>query len=154
MSEKTSQALLFGAFIVVGVVVVWGFSLVGSPSFNRKLFADRNRIEDLERLRVDVEQYFDEQRKLPDYLTDLGKVKPSWYGYQRSLEDPTTTKQYEYKKADAYSYELCADFELTSKDAQLERTRYGAHDKTWEHDIGRACFEFEIPAGKRESKSK
>ena len=149
---NASRGLIYAALVVVAVVVVWGFTLIGSPSFNRKVTADRNRIEDLGRLRDDVEQYFQDQRKLPEKLTDLEKVK-RWYGYQRNLEDPATKKQYDYKIADTYSYELCSDFELTSKDAELEQNRYNSDDKSWDHGIGNHCFKFDIPEGKRKSKS-
>jgi hypothetical protein len=150
--EKVSQLLLYAACAVVAVVVIWGFSLIGSPSFNRKLSADRNRIDDLERLRNDIERYFEEQRNLPSVLTDLEKLR-SYYGYQRNLEDPTTKKAYDYKVRDIFSYELCAEFELSSDQAKLERSRYGRDETTWKHGTGRHCFNFEIPVGKRKKKA-
>ena len=151
-NQNASRRLIYAALVVVAVVVVWGFSLIGSPSFNRKVTADRNRIEDLGRLRDDVEQYFQDQRKLPEKLTDLEKVK-RWNGYQRNLEDPATKKQYDYKASDTYSYELCSDFELTSKEAELEQSRYNRDDKSWEHGVGHHCFKFDIPEGKRKGKA-
>ncbi len=127
---------------------------VASPSFNRKLSADRNRINDLRRLSNDIDQYFDEQKKLPDQLADLSKLR-SWGDYERRLDDPTTKELYEYKRSDTFAYELCANFELTSKDAELEwRNYYGSHNMTWEYDIGHHCFKFGIPEGKRISKAK
>ena len=150
-NETLSRALLYLAIIVVGVIVVWGFLLVGSPSFNRKLSADRNRIDDLGQISFGVEQYFDQQKKLPDNLIDLEKVRYG-YGLARRLEDPTSKKPYDFKVKDLYSYELCAEFELASKEAELEKRRYnyyGGSSRTyWEHEIGHHCFLFEIPVAK------
>lgn len=157
MSEnKTGKMLLYIAGAIVVVAVVWGFSLVGSPSFNRKLSADRNRIEDLQGLQSSIEYYFEQQVKLPQSLQDLDKVR---YWGRRSLEDPTTKTPYEYKAVDEFNYELCATFELTSKDAELERSRYRSYygndidGKVWAHEVGHQCFKFEIPQGKRKGKN-
>lgn len=144
-TKGSSRALLYIALSVVVTVVVWGFFLIGSPSFNRKISADRNRIEDLQSLRNDVERYYEEQKKLPEQLANLDKLN----GYQRALEDPTTKKQYVYKINGTYSYELCADFELTSLQAGLEKNRYETNEDGWTHEAGQQCFKFDIPAGKR-----
>lgn len=148
--EAVARVLLAGALAVVGVVVVWGFTLIGSPSFNRKLSADKNRAEDLQRLADDVEQYFSEHKKFPEKLADLKEPEYS-YGRGRQLEDPTTKKPYEFKVKDAFSYELCAEFELTSQEADLERRPYSySRNRTrWDHGVGRSCFSLEIPATKR-----
>jgi len=155
-NETLSRSLLYLAIIVVGVIVVWGFLLVGSPSFNRKLSADRNRIDDLQQLSNGVEQYFDQQKKLPDNLIDLEKVRYG-YGRERRLEDPTSKKPYDFKVKDPYSYQLCAEFELTSKEAELEKRPYnyygGSSRTNWDHEIGHHCFLFEIPVAKRNSKA-
>jgi hypothetical protein len=152
--EKVRQLLIYAAYAFVLVVVVWGLSLVGSPSFNRKLSADRNRIDDLERLRNDIELYFDQQRELPSVLTDLEKLR-TYYSYRGNLEDPMTKKAYEYKARDLFSYELCAEFELSSGQAKLEHWRCGRYGRCgrdeapWKHGVGRHCFSFEIPISNR-----
>lgn len=142
-NETISRVLLYVALIVVAVVVVWGFTLIGSPSFNRKLSGDRSRIDDLRRLTHDIQQYFQEQKNLPVRLNDLEKLTYSYS--ERHLEDLTTKKPYDYRVISSYEYELCADFELTSKEAELERSKYESiNDKTWEHGVGHYCFKFEI----------
>ncbi len=148
--ETTIRWLLYGALAVVGVVVVWGFTLIGSPSFNRKLSADRNRMEDLQRLSNGIAQYFDEQKKFPEKLADLDKLRYS-YGRDLRLEDPATKRPYDFKVKDPYSYELCAEFELTSEEAEIEKRPYNYYGSrtTWDHGVGHNCFSFEIPVNKR-----
>lgn len=153
-NETISRGLIFTALLIVGGVVIWGFTLVGSPAFNRKLAADKNRRDDLRTLERNVESYFEEQKKLPEKLTDLEKNKA--IGYEApEFEDPTTKKPYGYKVVDPYSYELCADFELTSKEAVLEKNRWDSDSdsRRWEHPSGPHCFQIQIPENKRKGKS-
>lgn len=139
-----SRTLLYAALAVVGVVVVWAFALVGGPSFNRKVAADNQRIEDLRRLSRGVDIYFAEHKRLPEKLSDVGD--------EEVLKGRTTAKPYEYAITGAYSYRLCADFELSSKEAELEKERWGyMGERNWSHDAGNHCFYFDIPEGKRAS---
>lgn len=152
-NETIGRTLRYAAVVIVGAVVICAFVLVGGPSFNRKLSADKNRIDDLRRLSQEVDRYFEEQRKLPDTLTDLEKLKDR-YGRRYDFDDPASKRPYEYKAVDSFSYELCADFELTSSEAKLEESRWGYDDgRIWRHDVGHHCFKFEIPEGKRANKA-
>jgi hypothetical protein len=153
-NETLSRFLLFSALFLVAAIVIWAFTLVGSPSFNRKLSADKNRIEDLQQISYGIEQYFYQQKKLPDNLKELEKIR-YWYGQNNRLEDPTSQKPYGYKRKDAYSYELCGEFELNSKEAELEKPPYNYYESigtNWYHDVGHSCFSLEIPIEKRASK--
>ena len=147
--NRAGRVLLYLAGVVVVIVVIWGFSLIGSPAFNRKISADKNRIDDLQNIRYQVESSFSDQLKLPQSLKDLDKDRHSSY---LRLEDPVSNSPYEYRVLGEFEYELCAIFDLTSKDAQLERRRYDRRDDegdVWSHDVGRSCFKFEVPVGKR-----
>lgn len=148
-SEVISRALLYGALVIVGGVVIWAFTLIGGPAFNRKLALDKNRLSDLNQLSLDIDRYYSERKQLPESLKDLEKLK-NYYGKNRNLEDPATKKPYEYKAKDSFSYELCSDFELSSKDAALEEDSWSyGKIRSWKHETGRQCFNFDIPEGQR-----
>ncbi len=151
-NSNMSKWILNSALIIVGVIVVWGFTIIGSPSYNRKLSSDRIRIDDLRQISREVEQYFDRQKKLPEDLKDLNLLK-SAYGSEVRTADPTSKKEYEYILKNSYSYELCASFELTSKEAEIENRTfdyYGNGRLNWDHGIGRSCFSLEIPVAMRQ----
>lgn len=151
--NKTGKILLYIAGAIVVGVVIWGVLLVGSPAFNRKLSGDLNRLEDLQGLKGGIETFYEQEAKLPLNLQDLDKVR-SWRNH--GLEDPITKITYDYKAVDEFNYELCATFELTSKDADLERNSYYPYPidgKIWSHEVGHHCFKFEIPQSRRKVKN-
>lgn len=149
-SVTISRSVLYGAVGVVGIVVLWSFALVGSPSFNRKVSADRGRINNLQQIRFEIERYFEEHNKLPEKLAYLVK-RQHWAGRDFTLSDPTTKRPYEYTQSEPYFYELCAEFELPSSAAELEQSpnRYWGNDDHWRHEAGHQCFKFNIVKGKR-----
>jgi hypothetical protein len=152
-NETLSRYLVYFALIIVAVVIIWGFTIVGSPSFNRKLSADINRIEDILDLSQVIELYFDHQKKLPNNLMDLEKVSSVYRAREMRLEDPTSKKPYGFKVKDPYSYELCAEFELTSKETELEKQPYNYGGRNWNYEVGHHCFLFEISVEKRNAKT-
>ena len=146
-NKAASRWIISAALVVVAVTVVWGFSLAGSPAFNRKVSSDSNRVQDLSRLRDEIDEYYRLFRKLPDKLPELEKVS-SRGAEQRRFDDPTSNKPYEYMITGPYGYQLCSEFEVTSDDAALEQN-YFVRDSTWKHGIGHHCFSLEIPEGRR-----
>ena len=149
---------VFTGAALAAATVVWAFVLVGSPSYNRRLAADRNRLEDLANIQRAVESYFDSHPSLPAVLSELEKPRP-WY--LKNLSDPMTGKPYEYRLKDHYSYELCSDFELSAKEADVESPGPGDYrpwggvyldGAVWAHESGHHCFKFDIPEGKLKNK--
>lgn len=143
--QRGRNILVLGSLFIVVAVVIWGFILTGSPGYNRKLAGDRRRSEDIDALRNAIEQYHRDYKELPRTLEDLSNRQYS-YWYKNHREDPTTNQPYGYTPKNTVTYDLCASFELDSKDiARMHNVR----DRTvWEHPAGRHCFEFTIPAGR------
>jgi hypothetical protein len=147
-NDRVSRALVYIALGIVAVVVVWAFTLVGGPTFNRMKMADKNRIEDLSRISTDVDTYFQEQDKLPEKLSDLEKLRYSYR--ERNLVDSITKKPYQYEVLRNDSYKLCSEFDLTSKEAEMEKSNWNyQRSSNWEHPAGPFCFEFTIPERKK-----
>lgn len=131
---------------VVLVVLVWGFLLMGSPSFARKLVADRVRIGDLKEWKRGVVNYFEQKRKLPESLLEIDEENFS----RRRFEDPTSKTPYEYRVVDQFTFELCATFQLSSEDAERDKWPNGPSGtsdaaKEWRYKPGHHCFRFEVP---------
>ncbi len=151
----------FGGVAVVLVIamVVWSFSVIGSPMSQRKLRIDQRRRDDLQSIQWQVINYWQQREKLPVTLADL--VDPlSGYMLPR---DPEFQKgmMYEYKKISDKSFELCATFALPlpqgwvpgvagggiypmdgMRDVAVSAVPPypGGGTDSWEHEAGRACF--------------
>ena len=57
------------------------------------------------------------------------------------LLDPRTKKFYEYNILGELSFELCASFETSSKNYNVDsQLKYPYGTENWEHKKGRVCF--------------
>ncbi len=135
------KALLFvrGVVGVVGALIVAGFFIAGSPFTQRLVRLDNTRTGDLNNLQWQIIQYWQQKDKLPQAL---GELENDISGYRVPV-DPETSKSYEYRVTGDQSFELCADFDLSSaaipntEKPQLPEAAKGAN---WDHDKGRTCF--------------
>ena len=128
-------------WIIIGVVilaVVYGIFLAGSPTTQRSLQSDQMRASNLQQISFAIDEYWERNQKLPETLEEL---QDSRYYFVDSIVDPITKEAYEYQMLAEKQYELCATFDLASRD---NRTLLRAPSKVWEHETGRTCFEFEI----------
>ena len=111
---RAKKLLQLLALAVAAIVVIWSFFLVGSPSYNRKLAADKNRVDDLVKLERVIERYFDDNKVLPPSLKALPKPSNSYYYSSYRLIDTVDKRPYEYEKVGRFRYKLCAVFSLPS----------------------------------------
>lgn len=138
---------IFAIFIssVIGVAVIAGFFVVGSPKTERMRQFDERRVSDLSMIQSQIISYWTNKVTLPESLDVLN----DGLGYFAVPQDPETQMPYEYRKTGDLSFELCAVFALSSEDAtdQLGRTKavpapygYDSGLQTWNHGVGRTCF--------------
>lgn len=125
-------------------VVLWGLSLLlilgavggglmitGGPAHQRAIRMDQQRNRDLNALRSQIQQYFQENDKLPETLANL-KYIPS-----ETLHDPETHQPYDYRIISPESFSLCATF-TTDNLREREETPYqGVGDR---HPAGHYCY--------------
>ncbi|MFH0927963.1 MAG: hypothetical protein V1821_00645 [bacterium] len=128
-------------------VVVWSFVIVGSPRKAREAELDSIKIQDLQRLEMQVNDFVFRKDRLPVSLSELlqentyvaaewGKGVPAEYEYRLSTGD-----------AGRLTYELCANF-LTSNVASSQASAPRSepipnYQAIWTHATGRACFNLE-----------
>jgi hypothetical protein len=135
LERAQSRSVIFGATatLVVAAAFSVGLGVAGTPSAQRRIEADRKRVEDLRNLGYAIKLYHDQDTKaaIPATLADLKR------GPRAS--DPETGAAYEYHPKSGAGYEVCANFVAASSE-EGSRVRYGYQSNFWEHGRGRTCF--------------
>lgn len=134
--------IVFVTLIIITAIVI-GFYFIGSPSEQRLRRLDEQKIQSLQTIQMDLENYWITNKKLPKALADLKGTKYS----ASTLFDPQSNKPYEYKVVDEKNYQLCADFNLTSYSWDFSK-KYGQilPDYNWGHNSGKYCFDLSLDA--------
>jgi membrane protein YqaA with SNARE-associated domain len=131
--------IIFVSLIIIAAVVS-GFFFVGSPSEQRLRRIDEQKIQSLQTIQMDIETYWQLNKKLPRALSEL---KGSKYT-SSNLVDPQTNKAYEYKAIDEKHYQVCAEFNLSSYNWDYSQ-KYGQAllNYSWGHPSGKYCFDLQ-----------
>jgi hypothetical protein len=133
LARAKSRSTIFGAAATLVVIAAFsvGLGVAGTPSIQRRIEADRKRVDDLRTLSFAIKAWHDRYAndRIPATLAELK-------GGSRTT-DPETAAPYEYHPQTGTSYELCANFNAASSD---ESARIGYSSNFWEHGKGRSCF--------------
>ncbi|MDO8430409.1 MAG: DUF5671 domain-containing protein [Candidatus Taylorbacteria bacterium] len=126
----------FGLALVIAAIVS-GFVAVGSPSKQRAIKFDNQRVSDLQTLQRQIVSYWQQKNRLPASLSDLrdpisGFIVPS---------DPLNNTPYEYSVKGDKSFTLCSMFAFENKNMPYPK---GVIDDNWDHSIGKTCFDRNI----------
>ena len=131
MMRLSRPQLLAGLLaLVVVVAVVAGIVVVGSPAEQRTQRLDERRVGDLASIVQAADLYWTRHAQLPTSLNEL----TSEPGTRLRTNDPETNASYEYRRLDASSFEVCAQFQRQSQQDSV------AVDRFWLHGTGRQCF--------------
>lgn len=137
------KVFVIAAIAITAAVVVTGFVTAGSPFRQRLVRFDQQKVSNLQTIQGQTVYFWQQKERLPQSLDELrdpisGFVPP---------RDPQSEAAYEYRTTGIRSFELCAEFNLSSKDAagtpRPEPLSYpypGGTTENWEHGEGRACF--------------
>ncbi len=129
--------MLYATCVVVLAVIIAGIIVIGSPTAQRNIRFDNQRISDLSNIQYAITDYYQANNKLP---VDLNTLTQGTTYYVSSIKDPETQAVYEYKAVPQGSnYEICAVF---STDNLLDKTNQVSYpdQDNWKHSIGRTCF--------------
>lgn len=146
---KVKGIHIFVAIVCLTVAssIVAGFMLVGSPSQQRAMNIDSQRVSDLQQISYAVDSYYNQAdpRRLPASLEELRSTQNV---YVNSIADQSTGTAYEYHVVGALSYQLCATFETdvnTSGIGKRPAEYTQAPGSTfWDHPIGRKCYDLKV----------
>jgi hypothetical protein len=113
--------------VVVAVMVVFGFSQLGSPRVQREFRADTQRVRQLYQLSMAIRNYWTlHASQLPSGIDRFSGT---------AYVDPITQVPYEYHAKQGSQYDLCAVFTRSS-----DRQESASGPNPWIHPVGRHCF--------------
>jgi len=122
--------------LMILATLVWGFVSVGSPFNQRLVRFDERKVQDLSDIQWRIINYWQQKGELPEELSDL---EDSISGY-RAPVDPQTGEAYEYRLGDTDSFELCANFNLSSVGGSKNSLAPIRVGDNWDHEAGEQCF--------------
>jgi hypothetical protein len=150
--EKTAmivRKISWASLVVVVVTIVGGIIIVGTPTSQRIVRLDQQRVMDLVSIENQVLYIYTRDGALPISLDEMRTPGRDY----TPPHDPQTGESYEYSIVSADSFELCAMFQGNSAKENDNRgyysTPYPAYygDKYYieggmdKHQSGRVCFE-------------
>jgi len=137
-NKKVILGFLFFTYIVSIIFIILAFTYTGSPQTQRSREFDLQRINDLTIITNEVQFYFDQNKRLPDTLSDL---KPS---YVAISNDPQTQEPYEYAPISEKMYEVCATFNQDRFSPKSETRVKSNYLGDLYFTAGRNCFTQEV----------
>jgi len=126
--------------VIIALILITGFSVVGSPVSQRLVSLDTTRLSDFNSIKWALVRYYEYNKKLPADLDEV--VRDRTLSYEElQLKDPETGKNYEYKIVTPTSYKLCTSFSVGSKDLRGKTSQ--AYLLTLYEDDDRGLLTFE-----------
>ncbi len=147
------------ATVLVLALIIWSFTVIGTPKEQRAWRLDERRTQDLQSIQWQVINYWQQKEMLPEKLSDMSNPLS---GFMTPV-DPEFEKGlvYEYKKTADMTFELCATFTAVmpqgwqegyggvrpmfggvAEDVAMSSYPYpgGGVNESWDHQAGRTCF--------------
>lgn len=129
--------------LLVVVSVALGFSVIGSPRTQRLMRYDDQKISHLQTIQNQIVYFWQAKSELPETLDDLQDPLSSYY--EPMPVDPQTSASYVYTKKNAFTFELCAEFNTATRypKTQSSPRQYeeNIRNENWTHAAGYTCFE-------------
>ncbi len=128
-------ALVATAAVVTGAIA--GFWLLGSPTQQRQIRADQQRLRDLHQIAQNLNQKAEQSQ-------NRGKPVnlPASLSASERKSDPISGKLYDYQRIDNTRYKLCAEFATNSAEDRLQDPT--TEQDFWQHPAGRHCFQLNV----------
>lgn len=128
------------ASAIVGIAVIWGIVLAGSPGSERERKFDERRVEDLRAIHTEIQNIvYGNKPVRPDspvvpVPSTLEEIQNQAVYQKLNLLDPETGAPYVYTVQSNTRYSLCATFTFV---------RDFSYDIAWNHPAGEYCFELD-----------
>ncbi|MFA6404753.1 MAG: DUF5671 domain-containing protein [Candidatus Paceibacterota bacterium] len=145
-TRRSLRKILAGIGIIIVIAgIIGGFVAVGSPSKQRNLRFDNQRVNDLTNIQWQIINYWQNKSKLPNVLDDTNDPISGWLIPQ----DPKDDTDYVYNKKGDTTFELCAIFALPSEDMKnrgptsvyVNAPDLKYNNDSWNHRSGNTCFD-------------
>ncbi|MDQ3014841.1 MAG: DUF5671 domain-containing protein [bacterium] len=148
LTPMKNKLFTLGALMLVIGLIVWGFSVIGSPKTQRLQRIDQVKIDHLQQIQGQILHQYQQKGLLPDTLAELNDPISSF-----SLpKDPDTNADYTYQKLSALTFKICAVFNTEAKNENMRGNSismaypvgYDIRNEYWQHGKGDWCFERKI----------
>jgi hypothetical protein len=152
MTEKqhNKDILSLGYITVLAIAaLVYGFTTIPSPTQQRDIKLDHERVSDLGQINYTISEYYTNHQQLPKGLNDLpGNGYAT--GTPLVTTDPVTHQEYEYIVTSDTSYKLCATFATSSTNEARyaydeNNYTYSSFSEQFRHGKGDTCFIKTVP---------
>ncbi|MBD1874864.1 hypothetical protein H6F75_15360 [Nodosilinea sp. FACHB-131] len=135
-NQTFDRAFAAVATAAVGLAIVAGFWVLGTPGRQREIAADRQRLQDVAAIA---------QRLHEQYLADDDSFElPATLNAIELRNDPLTNQPYEYERLGDRDFNLCATFDTDSSTHRFSDQNSNPDAERWQHPEGRHCFEFDV----------
>lgn len=137
---QTQKAFMYGTPALVLAIIIYSFTVMGSPTTARNLRFDAERVQDISAIQWQIVNYWQQKEALPKSLAEL---EDPISGYRNPV-DPRTGSVYEFRLGEGASFTLCATFDLPSPETPKGATNLHLRDpasQSFEHGVGHTCFE-------------
>jgi len=135
---------------VVLAIIGFGFYLTGSPSENRVLRRDELRVQDLSKIKRQIDNAFRSEEATTVSLEAVFEACKGESSYRCVQMQGINRDDFELIVDGSDSYQLCATFE---REASLTRSTGRADTSPRNHGAGRHCYTHRIPKKRRPTKS-
>jgi len=132
IDSKIPKIMSIITIVIIAVSFIGGFFVIDSPITARNKAYDQTRINNLQEIKNVVDMYYQEYQELPESLSALTK-------YQKLMINDPSNNPYEYRVVDDQSYELCAEFETSNQEEEIDYYLMPGYNE-FGHDAGRNCF--------------
>lgn len=151
--DKVLKIFFISSLSAVIAVFIGAFFVADNPSLVRNRRLDDNIMNKFNSIDNCVNQYYQENKKLPEDLNQAGENCD--FMIDKSLKDEVNGKAFEYRALDNKKYELCAEFRTSNKDLNKNdnggyysapEMRSMIHDKGWQCLGRRITYEDSVKA--------
>ena len=126
------------AALVAGAAIVAGLLTIDPPWTVRRVRLDNERASGLNALTEAIGRFANDKARLPQSLDELQQPSSQYRSYRPAI-DPISGTAYEYIPGAGFDYQLCATFDIASKDARV------LSPAEFPHGPGRTCFNRTAP---------
>jgi len=140
---KLRKRIINTIIVLVTASILVGLTIAGSPGEIRNIRLDENRVNDLNRIQIEITSYWQNNGELPTELDDISNE----LSYFTLPVDPTTKESYAYSVISDTKFQLCAEFKTSNMNDEYQFDSYAyrlENQENWKHDEGVYCFDREI----------
>lgn len=134
--DKTIKSFFIGSLSAIIIIFILGVLFVESPFETRKRKFDNLITNKFQKIDRSINEYYNFEKKLPKTLDDL--IEETEYLDQEDVIDEARGEQFDYKIIEERKYEICANFNLASKEGK------NYYLDEWKHEAGYQCLKKRI----------